>query len=211
MNHIEILKSGVEKWNVWRNRNPGTRLDLRGAVLCEANLDFANLSDADLRCANLSGANLSEADLNGANLRWANLCGADLRWANLSEANLDFSNLRGANLRCANLSDANLSDADLSEADLNGTDLREANLCGAKFNWANLREANGVTVRFRDPRYEKEGYQLVAWTSEGEPWFNSGCRSFNKKDALEHWGSLNYPDKERGQLYVNAIKGADNE
>jgi hypothetical protein len=188
---VQILKSSIKVWNTWRTRNPGTRLDLS-----EADLRCANLRDANLSDANLSDADLSEADLCGANL-----CGADLRWAVLYQVNLSDANLR----------DANLSDADLSEADLNGTDLRGANLNGTKFNWANLREANGVAVLFRDPRYEKEGYQLVAWTSEGEPWFNSGCCSFNKKDALEHWGDDDYADKERGAMYSLAIHLKDND
>jgi hypothetical protein len=196
MNHVEILKSGVEKWNVWRKDNPQITPNLVDANLSGANLDFADLCGANLREADLSDANLSGADLSGATLSDANLSGADLSDAVLNGANLDFANLDFANLDFANLRDADLREADLRWADLNGTD---------------LNEANGVAVLFRDPRYEEKGYQLVAWTSEGEPWFNSGCRSFNKKDALEHWGSLNYPDKERGQLYVNAIKGADNE
>ena len=79
--HFNLLTSGVEAFNEFRQNNYGT---------------FIDLSDANLSGANLSGANLSDANLSDANLRWANLSGADLsdanlRWANLSGANLDMS------------------------------------------------------------------------------------------------------------------------
>ncbi|EOW2384548.1 pentapeptide repeat-containing protein, partial [Cronobacter malonaticus] len=48
----------------------------------KANLRGADLSDANLSDANLRGADLSDADLSDANLR-----GADLRGADLSDAN----------------------------------------------------------------------------------------------------------------------------
>ncbi|EDD7504073.1 pentapeptide repeat-containing protein, partial [Salmonella enterica subsp. enterica serovar Mbandaka] len=68
--------------------------------------------------ANLRGANLCDADLRGANLCDANLCGANLRGANLRDADL-----RDANLRDADLRDANLRGADLCDADLRGANL----------------------------------------------------------------------------------------
>ncbi|EKY8668180.1 pentapeptide repeat-containing protein [Salmonella enterica] len=75
----------------------------------------ANLCGANLRDADLCGANLRDADLCGANLRDADLCGANLCGANLRGANLRGANLRGANLRGANLRGANLCGADLPD------------------------------------------------------------------------------------------------
>ena len=48
--------------------------------------------------ADLSGANLRDADLSGADLSFANLRGADLSGANLSCANLSNANLSGASM-----------------------------------------------------------------------------------------------------------------
>jgi hypothetical protein len=73
---LDILKQGVQVWNVWRAKNSAVQIDLSGA----------NLSDA-----HLFGANLSFADLMGADLRYANLMGADLRYAHLSDAYLDYT------------------------------------------------------------------------------------------------------------------------
>ena len=77
------LKKILDEHLLWLNGEGGSRADLRGA-----NLSDANLSNADLRGANLSDADLRNADLFGANLRDANLSDADLRGANLSDANL---------------------------------------------------------------------------------------------------------------------------
>ena len=88
------------------DKEGGSRADLSGADLSDANLGWASLRGADLSDANLSGANLSRADL----------CWADLRGANLSMADLSDANLIGANLNRANLSRADLSGADLSGA-----------------------------------------------------------------------------------------------
>ena len=69
------------------NEDGGSRADLRGA----------NLIDANLRGANLIGANLRDANLRGADLRGANLRGADLRGADLIDA-------KNAELVCARTS-----------------------------------------------------------------------------------------------------------
>ena len=90
---LEVLKSGVEAWNRWREKNPDVKIDLRNAdlenaKLKAANLGGANLSGANLSAANLERADLREADLSGGNLRKAYLYGARLRSANLERADL---------------------------------------------------------------------------------------------------------------------------
>ncbi|EIF3593475.1 pentapeptide repeat-containing protein [Salmonella enterica] len=132
MNSADLSKI-LEEHKVWITsmRESGSRADLRGADLCDANLCGANLRGADLCDANLCGANLRGADLCDANLCGANLRGADLYGANLCDANLCGANLRGADLYGANLYGADLRGANLCGADLYGADLRGANLCGA--------------------------------------------------------------------------------
>ncbi|EAA8368905.1 pentapeptide repeat-containing protein [Salmonella enterica] len=89
MNSADLSKI-LEEHKVWITsmRESGSRADLRGANLCDANLRGANLCDANLWGANLRGANLRGADLWGANLCDANLWGANLRGANLRGADL---------------------------------------------------------------------------------------------------------------------------
>ena len=73
--------------------------DLREADLSGANLYGANLRGANLYRVDLCGAILCEADLREANLRGAILYRADFCGADLHEAALRGADLRGANLR----------------------------------------------------------------------------------------------------------------
>ncbi|EDU4467073.1 pentapeptide repeat-containing protein [Salmonella enterica subsp. enterica serovar Cotham] len=111
MNSADLSKI-LEEHKVWITsmHESGSRADLRGADLRNANLYGADLRGANLRGANLRGANLRGANLYGANLRGADLCGANLYGANLRGADLCDANLRGADLCDANLCGANLPD-----------------------------------------------------------------------------------------------------
>ncbi|EEF7364163.1 pentapeptide repeat-containing protein [Salmonella enterica] len=111
MNSADLSKI-LEEHKVWITsmRESGSRANLCGADLRDADLRGAYLCGADLRGANLCGADLRGADLRGADLRGADLrgaylCGADLRGANLCGADLRGADLRGADLRGANLPD----------------------------------------------------------------------------------------------------------
>lgn len=151
--HLEILRSGVEHWNAWRQENADVTPDLSEANLIRANLGYAklngghlsgaNLVRANLRLAkltdaNLFGVHLTDANLVGAKLAGAILTGAILTGANLTDANLTDANLIGANLRLANLSLARLVGANLMSANLNFANLDGAKLAGAHLRYADL-------------------------------------------------------------------------
>jgi len=109
--HLDLLKQGVEVWNLWRRENRDIQPDLVGA--------------------NLKEANLKETNLYGVNLSRANLYGVNLNRANLNRANLNRANLSRANLNRASLSYTDLSEADLSHANLSGATLVRTNCAGA--------------------------------------------------------------------------------
>ena len=52
LEHLAILKQGVEVWNAWREKNPG---------LIKPDLKGANLEGADLYGADLKGVEFGEA------------------------------------------------------------------------------------------------------------------------------------------------------
>lgn len=149
---LQILKQGVDKWNIWRWESEGITLDLAdadlsGSNLYGANLTRANLTRAKLTHANLDGADLTGVDLEHAELSWADLSGAHLNDANLSYANLSHADLRGAQLSGAILSSADLSAAVLRGIQLSGEDIRDARLVNADlshayFNGSNLSGMN---------------------------------------------------------------------
>jgi len=143
----EELKEVLRLHAIWRNdAKSGSRAELRGADLSDAELRGADLSGADLSDANLIGADLRGAELRDANLIGADLSGAELRGADLSDANLRGADLIGADLSGADLRRANLRRADLRDANLIGAELRDANLIGADLRGANLSGAKNAEL-----------------------------------------------------------------
>jgi uncharacterized protein YjbI with pentapeptide repeats len=53
-NQEQILRHGVEEWNIWRSKNPSINPDLKNLDLRGINLIGVNLSEADLSTTNLS-------------------------------------------------------------------------------------------------------------------------------------------------------------
>lgn len=97
---LALLKSDINKWNLWRKENIDIIPSLQYSDLERQNISFANLSGVDLSNANLSGANLSNAclsnvNLSGSNLSDCNLANSDLRTACLIDSILDNSILTG--------------------------------------------------------------------------------------------------------------------
>ncbi|WP_448560644.1 pentapeptide repeat-containing protein [Trichothermofontia sp.] len=127
-------------------------IDLSGARLEQANLARSqligaelwqtNLSQTNLQAANLIGANLRSAQLYRADCRRAMLCGTGLNAADLSYAILDEASLCGADLRAADLTGASLKCTNLKGADLRGAILLGADLTGADLTGSELQEAD---------------------------------------------------------------------
>ena len=123
--HISLLSTGIEGWNVWRVANPQLRPDLSGYDFNKIKPIYWEDSSGNRHATQLWRINLRGADLRGAiltkqELFEADLLISDLQNAILNDAIIKFSDLRGANLRNANLKGARLIRADLREADLTG-------------------------------------------------------------------------------------------
>ena len=131
--HLEILKQGVEKWNEWRNINPGVIPDLGEANLKHLNLQGVNFNKAYLNAANLDGASLNQADLSEAELVNTSFVGASLFGTNLSDTELimtgfNIANLVGTDFSRAKFCGAFLGDATFNGAILEGTDFSGVDL-----------------------------------------------------------------------------------
>jgi hypothetical protein len=85
--HVEILRQGLDIWNLWRKEHPEIKpqlngVRLRSAMLRNYDLSNANLIGADLRDSNFRHTDLSGADLNAvkahrcffSNSRFTNTC-----------------------------------------------------------------------------------------------------------------------------------------
>jgi hypothetical protein len=151
---IELLRSGANKWNQWRENN-WTK---------DSRAEWPNLYRG-----NFEGLDLSHVNLWGSNLEFANFAGANLSNANLEDAILKSANLKRANLQFANLSNANLMYADLSEADLRDSLLPFANICSANLEGANISGSLIFGISAWDVNLDDTNQQDLLVTRYGEP------------------------------------------
>ncbi|WP_121969350.1 pentapeptide repeat-containing protein [Leptolyngbya sp. BC1307] len=131
MNHLTLLKSGIERWNQRRASQLDESYNLAGQNLRDGYFfegDFSGISlrGADLQRACLIGANFRGADLSEANLSGAYLSDADFTQANLSRANLTGANIERVDLCQANLFHARVANANIDEDQLSRLDLDAA-------------------------------------------------------------------------------------
>jgi uncharacterized protein YjbI with pentapeptide repeats len=136
---LEIIGSGAQNWNVWREKNPLTVVDLSDADLSEADLSGINLQAANLANTDLRETVFLEADLTGANVYEA-----DLHRANLSSANLGYAELRGARLDHTILRGAILNGTNLRRTILQYPDFTNAILVNTVFANVDLRTVVGL-------------------------------------------------------------------
>ncbi|NIP37747.1 MAG: pentapeptide repeat-containing protein [Candidatus Dadabacteria bacterium] len=125
--HLEILKKGAEKWNEWREENPGVIPDFSWANMPEMELSGYNLEDANLKLAFCKGCNFA-----GSNFKNSYLYGANLESTDCSGCDFSGSNLEGALIKDANLKDTNLSNCNFRLANLEGSDFGGADFSGSK-------------------------------------------------------------------------------
>lgn len=191
LKQLEILKKGVDSWNLWRVNNPQvlpslSEAGLHMAYLKEADLSRADLTDADLRMAELVSANLTDAELTWANLNEAVLRNADLRRTKVQKANLARVNLEGADLSKAVLTWSTLGRANLHSAKLVETNLNAANLSGSDLTGANLRNASLVGTNFT--RAELDGVDMSNCIVGGTLFGNVDLSVVKGLESLVHLG-----------------------
>lgn len=146
--HLDILKQGLEVWNMWREEHDDIQPDLSEADLTGAELSGAYLYRTNFYRANLSDTHIQATNLFESDFRYALLCRADFNHSLLDKANLSYANLYEASIYLAHSDSAIFHRADLRKtrlfetkfrrADFSQADLRKANLAEASFIDANL-------------------------------------------------------------------------
>lgn len=137
--HQEMLRSGVEIWNRWREDNPNIRPKLGYTRLRRIDLSGYNFDNAYLPFSILSRCKFERASFRNADLR-----GASLRRADLTNAHLD-----GAVLRHASLAECIVKDAVFTDCDIYG--ISAWNLLGEPRDQSNMiikatLEEPGITI-----------------------------------------------------------------
>ena len=118
--------------------------DCSGANLEGVNL--VELAEAGVISWYLEDINLEGAKLREANLQYFDMTGASLKNADIEYADLSYTTLDDTDLRSANLFYTKLQRASLVEADLRDADLKWASIGGAIFWGADLRGARVSAV-----------------------------------------------------------------
>ena len=128
--HVEIVRSGANALNKFKDQLDLEDAQLEGLDLTSADFSSSNLKNAHLSGSKLDGAKFRIADVRGAEMSFASLMsadfwgshvdGLDLHSSNVSEARFEGVSLGGANLRSAYLGGTQFVDARLRGADLRG-------------------------------------------------------------------------------------------
>lgn len=147
---------------------------MRGADLCDANLNGANLCDANLRGADLRRANLSNCAVRGTGFAWAKL---------------DDTNLRGVDLRYAILDGVSLHHAILDGDDLREEIIEQTPISILNLSWDILITDNYMTIgwyRYTHAEWEKftdtdilemhDNTFAIFWTTN-KNWLLGACAS----------------------------------
>lgn len=139
---LEILQSGVDIFNQWREQNQ-EKIDLSFANLSGSNLCDVNLSGASLVAAKFVEADLSRADLSGADIYQADFTGANLTDVNFTDAELKGTIFKKATLHNIDFLTASVfSEIDLTETSLDAIDFSKVNLKRFNFSKAHLTNVN---------------------------------------------------------------------
>jgi hypothetical protein len=141
--HLERLKSGVEKWNRWRQRDRDVRPDLREADLTGMDMSGAFLRGAIFSKARMVGVSIARSFLSSADFSFC-----DLRKADLSRVETVGTRFFHTDLTGATLADANLSHADFSTPFMQQTVLTNATVISTTFRDSRFSESNVTGARF---------------------------------------------------------------
>ena len=198
-----ILKEAT----LWYANLAGSKLHgahLERTILRGASLEGANLSGASLDGADLSGANLGKADLTGALLKKVNLLKANLEEVKMSDAHLDGADLEEANIERANLKFSRLKEVYMMKASLEEADLTGAHLRGAHLEGANLQRANLAGAHLEKADLQK--VDLRGATLQKARLKQANLRYCDLRGADTN---LNKADMEEAQLYGADLSQAD--
>ena len=144
VDHLTILRCGVDFWNRWRQDNPDIAPDLSNADLSKSSFRHANFRSTNFVGTNLRKARLRESDFTNANLSEANLQWSVLSKSTLIGATLQKTDLNRTSVRWADATGADLTGANLKYASLVGTNVQDAILTGCSVYGVSVWNLRGI-------------------------------------------------------------------
>ena len=136
---LEILNSGADAWNAWRNTDDGCCVDLSDIDFvsdCPSSDGIYNLpelrgynfSHINMNRASLRNGTFIECDFTGCHFHFSDLVDSYCLKCNFSEAELNVSKIGSANFIECNFTNADLSYCSAEETDFTGSTLLGTNL-----------------------------------------------------------------------------------
>ncbi len=147
--------TGIELTGV-RNNYKFSDINLNGANLTKAKLEFVNFTNVNLEHANLAEAEIACCDFNYANFSNANLNHVVIFLSNFVEANFQSTNLKNIYIKYCDKDLCDFSRANFSRADCSNA-VFICNLTNAIFKDTNL---NGIRFRLNDFEFDGNKTQL---------------------------------------------------
>ncbi len=130
LEHLDILKRGVDVWNEWREEHPEIEPDLTGENFIEVpRLEGVNFSGVNLMDVRLFGRNLTGANLTNSYLHRAVIVQTGLSHADLTRAGLLATTLVNVDLRYATIKDCRVFGISIWNVMLEGAIQSELNIC----------------------------------------------------------------------------------
>lgn len=149
----QLICTNVAQYNHWRLDNPEVTIDFSGKNFHQQDLCDALFVNVNLEGANLSDANVEYASFCGSNLKNVNAKGCFATGAHFGAIEVVDGNFSETFLKCLK-SGANLDNADFSQADLAFANFRQCSLSNTHFHSANLEHTHFANTNHTEAMFD---------------------------------------------------------
>ncbi|MCP4489836.1 MAG: pentapeptide repeat-containing protein [Gammaproteobacteria bacterium] len=200
---LEMLNSGAEAWNKWRNSDDGRSVDL-------SDINFVSdcpSGDGLYGLPEFHGYNFSQLNMNRAFLRNStfiecNFSDCHFHFSDLVDSYCLQCNFSGAELNVSKIGSANFIECDFSNTDLSYCSAEETNFTGSVLFRTNLSNMSLVKTDFSNAQIDGAcAYGVSVWDIKLD-----GCKQANIAIS-ESYGAITVPTIELAQfisLLVNS-------
>ncbi|MDA3859927.1 MAG: pentapeptide repeat-containing protein [Melioribacteraceae bacterium] len=163
--HIKILQSGVEKWNLWREQNPKIKPDFRDINFVDK---FPSPNEV-YNLPNIEGCNFINSDLHGVSLRNGiytncNFDGSSINFADLVDAYFQSCSFKNVNMRVTKIGSASFRDCHFEESDLSYCSAQDTSFSGSTFISTKLEHMSFIATDFSNSKLQDCSiYGISSW------------------------------------------------
>ena len=135
--YINILKSGKEKWNEWRQSNSTERANFIEYTLDDLDLDGYHLTNCNFYKTSLRNCNLNNTELTWSVFFYCKLNNASIINSKINNYSEEES-FQGVNIRWTSFGETDLRNVNLKGSLFEGVHLHKCNLVGADISYSRI-------------------------------------------------------------------------